>query len=93
VTVLPAALPEPEPEPEPEPAVEVEPPPAAATRLELPTLHELEGLVSAAGDAVPAHRLEEWRWYLFYLRGFASTDGTLPDSFALLVETVFGPLL
>jgi hypothetical protein len=73
------------PGPEPEPEL----PPAA---FELPTLTELERLVVDAGDASP-ERLEEWRWYLFYLRDFAAADGSLDDTFGLLVETAFGELL
>jgi hypothetical protein len=73
------------PGPEPEPEL----PPAA---FELPTLTELERLVADAGDGSP-ERLEEWRWYLFYLRDFAAADGSLDDTFGLLVETAFGELL
>ena len=80
VTVLPTPAP-----PEPEPEL----PPAA---LAVPTLTELERLVANAGDSDPA-RVEEWRWYLFYLRDFAKADGTLDDTFGLLVETAFGELL
>jgi hypothetical protein len=72
-------------EPEPEPEL----PPAAFV---LPTLTELERLVAGAADANP-DRVEEWRWYLFYLRDFAHADGTLDDTFGLLVETAFGLLL
>jgi hypothetical protein len=91
---LPQPLPRPEPElppaavataPEPEP----EPAPPAST---LPTLDELERLVSLGAELHP-DRVDEWRWYLFYLRGFASIDGTLPEPFRLLLETVFGSLL
>jgi hypothetical protein len=79
-----APLPEPQPQPEL--------PPAAATPFVLPKLTELERLVAAASGASPA-RVEEWSWYLFYLRGFAHADGTLDDTFSLLVETAFGELL
>ena len=58
----------------------------------LPTLDELEGLVAAAAHTDP-ERAEEWRWYLFYLRGFAHADGTLDDGFRLLIETAFAPLV
>jgi hypothetical protein len=84
----PVPAPPPEPEPEPEPEL----PPAAAAPFVLPTLTELERLVANAADANP-DRIEEWRWYLFYLRDFAKTDGTLDDTFGLLVETAFGALL
>jgi hypothetical protein len=88
VEVDPEPLPLPLPEPEPEL------PPAALVPgpFVLPTLTELERLVADAGDANPA-RAEEWRWYLFYLRDFAQADGTLDDTFTLLVETAFGELL
>jgi hypothetical protein len=87
VTVLPA---EPEPEPEPEPEL----PPAAvvADPMAVPTLHELERLVAAAGAEHP-ERVEEWRWYLFYLRDFARPDGSLDPTFGLLIETAFSVLL
>lgn len=84
----PTPLPLPEPLPEPEPEL----PPAALVPGELPTLTDLEQLVAAAADASP-ERVEEWRWYLFYLRDFAHTDGSLDDTFSLLVETAFGELL
>jgi hypothetical protein len=76
-------LPQPEREPEPEL------PPAAFV---LPTLTELERLVAGAAATHP-DQVEEWRWYLFYLRDFAQPDGTLDDTFSLLVETAFGDLL
>jgi hypothetical protein len=101
-TLVPTALDRPvavavktEPAPQPEQAPEPEPvriPAAVPAPGELPTLDELERLVAAAADADPL-RAEEWRWYLFYLRGFARADGTLDDGFRLLVETAFAPLL
>jgi hypothetical protein len=82
------------PEPEQEPVVDLPAPePAPAPDLpEVPTLGELERLVARRGLVHP-DRVEEWRWYLFYLRPFAGIDGRLPDSFRLLVRTVFKPLL
>jgi hypothetical protein len=82
VPVLPAPVPNPEPEL----------PPAAAVPFVLPKLTELERLVADAAAASP-ERIEEWRWYLFYLRDFAAADGTLDDTFGLLVESAFGELL
>ena len=82
----PAPIVEPVPEPEPEL------PPAATAPFVLPALSELERLVAEAKSAHP-ERVEEWRWYLFYLRDFADADGTLDDTFGLLVETAFGELL
>lgn len=83
-----APLPQPAPEPEPE----LPPAAAAPAPFVLPKLTELERLVAAAAGASPT-RVEEWRWYLFYLRDFAHADGTLDDTFSLLVETAFGELL
>jgi len=91
VEVEPTPLPVPLPAPEPEPEL----PPAAAAPFALPalpTLTELERLVADAADTSP-DRVEEWRWYLFYLRDFAAADGSLDDTFGLLVETAFGELL
>lgn len=85
----PAPAPRPLPAPAPEPDL---PPAARADRPPLPTLPELERLVSLGAELHPG-RAEEWRWYLFYLRDFASADGRLPADFGLLVETAFGPLL
>lgn len=80
--------------PAPEPAVPAPPLPALepATPPPLPTLADLERLVADAAADHPEH-VEEWRWYLFYLRDFAGADGTLDDTFRLLVETAFAPLL
>jgi hypothetical protein len=52
------------------------------------SLSELERLV-AEQHAAPAERLDEWRAYLFYLRDFASSDGTLPERFDQLIRDVF----
>lgn len=78
--------------PAPVPAAAAGPaePPSSSRRL--PTLAELDRLVGAAADA-HADRAEEWRWYATYLRDFVRPDGTLPESFGLLVDTVFGRLL
>jgi len=97
VTVLPAEpvpvpVPVPEPEPEPEPAPELPPAAVAVDPMSVPTLHELERLVAAAGAEHP-ERVEEWRWYLFYLRDFARPDGSLDPTFGLLIETAFSALL
>jgi hypothetical protein len=79
VVVAPAA----EPEPESPPLFE---------EASLPRLQDLERVVASAA-AIDPERAAECRWYLFYLRGFARTDGSLPQTFGLLVDTVFGPLL
>jgi hypothetical protein len=48
--------------------------------------------IEAAVDALPADddRVEEWRYYVVYLREYASADGALPRSFDSLVYDVFG---
>jgi hypothetical protein len=81
-----------EPDLPPAAAATPEPVPPAPPAFPMPTLDELERLVSLGAELQP-ERVEEWRWYLFYLRGFADVDGALPDAFRLLLETVFGPLL
>jgi hypothetical protein len=35
-------------------------------------------------------RIEEWRYYLIYLRSYAAMDGSLPPSLDGLVADVFG---
>jgi hypothetical protein len=89
--------PQPEPEQEPVVAAPLPPEPAPApTRLpkrsRIPSLSELERLVAREINAHP-DRADEWRWYLFYLRDFATVDGELPESFALLVRIAFAAIL
>lgn len=55
-------------------------------------LTALERLVDERGGAYP-DRAEEWSSYLYFLRDYASADGSLPASFDALVEETFGPLL
>jgi hypothetical protein len=55
-------------------------------------LEDLRVLVED-GAAVFPERTEEWRAYLFYLRDFGDSEGTLAASFDGLVWEVFGPLL
>jgi hypothetical protein len=55
-------------------------------------LETLERLVDHSGDR-HADRIDEWRYYLLYLRGHASPDGRLPASFDWLVAEVFAELL
>ncbi len=55
-------------------------------------LNRIERLVEASAGANPA-RLDEWRYYLLYLREFAEINGTLPRSFDWLVWDAFGDLL
>lgn len=77
-----------EPVPEPEPGAVPEPAVAGAHNLVA-----LERLVEEAAAAHSADRVEEWRYYLLYLRDHAAIDGSLPESFDFLVWDVFGELL
>jgi hypothetical protein len=87
------AEPEREPEPELEPApvqVEVQVAPLPPRLASLPTIDELERLVAAA-DA--SERVQQWKWTLYYLRGFSDNEGVLPPMFEPLVQMEFAPLL
>ncbi len=55
-------------------------------------LNRIERLVEAAAGEHPT-RLDEWRYYLLYLREFAEINGALPRSFDWLVWDAFGDLL
>ena len=55
-------------------------------------LDRLERWVEERGDRFPG-RVEEWRYYMVYMRGFANVDGVLPSSFDRLVWDAFGDLL
>ncbi len=55
-------------------------------------LDRIQRLVEEHADADPG-RLEEWRYYLLYLREFAEPGGALPRSFDSLVSDAFGDLL
>ena len=84
---------EPEVEPEPEPEMEREPAPAPVpANGSHYNLVELESLVARGRERFP-HRVDEWQAYVFYLRDYASADGTLPANFHPLVEDVFSELL
>ena len=85
---LPAAS-QPSPEPEPAP-VEVEVAPLPPRLKALPTIGELERLVEAAEAS---ERAQQWKWTLYYLRGFSDADGKLPPMFEPLVQLEFAPLL
>jgi capsular polysaccharide biosynthesis protein len=83
------------PQPEPEVAVPAPQPEPSSPTAERPrgwNINDLDALVSAKGDAHPAH-VEEWRAYLFFLRDHASADGELPGQFNALIEEVFAPLV
>jgi hypothetical protein len=100
--------PEPEPEPpEPAPEPEPEPPPVPAEPTPAPepveaapavpssgrwNLQDLVRLFEENSDA-STEQAEEWRTYLFFLRGHAAADGSLPAQFDGLVNDVFGDLL
>ena len=81
-----------EPEVEPEPEMEREPAPAVPANGSHYNLVELESLVARGRERFP-HRADEWQAYVFYLRDYASADGTLPANFHPLVEDVFSELL
>jgi len=75
-------------------AVTAPPPPASpggATRGRY-NLVGLEQLVGERGGAFP-ERLEEWSSYLYFLREYAASDGSLPSSFDPLVGDTFGEIL
>jgi hypothetical protein len=66
-------------------------PPSAPVAERLPlNVDELARLVDAS--SAPLELSEEWRTYLFFLRGYAALDGTLPESFESLVDEVFSDL-
>ena len=75
--------------PEPPPAQAAGP--AARGAFNLP---QLERLVAAHAAARPDdERLEEWRYYLLYLRDYSDVQGSLPARFDSLVDDVFAELL
>jgi hypothetical protein len=55
-------------------------------------LAELEGRVEAHSGLSPEQGFE-LRSYLFYLRQFADSDGSLPHSFDALIDEVFGDVM
>jgi hypothetical protein len=55
------------------------------------TLWDLDDLVAGAAEE-RRDRLEEWRWYLDYLRRRSRPDGSIPREYRLLVRLVFGDL-
>ena len=95
-------MPEPQPEPEPEP--EQEPVPAEQVAdshkvgpVEVPrpgswTIQVLERAVAERGNEFP-ESVEEWRYYVHFLRDYAGPDGELPASFDYLIEETFAALL
>ena len=55
-------------------------------------LGAIDRLVERHGDEFP-ERIEEWRYYLVYLREFVGPDEVLPAEFDALVREVFGELI
>jgi chromosome segregation ATPase len=55
-------------------------------------LDRLERWINERGDHFPG-RVEEWRYYIVYMRNFTNVDSVLPSSFDGLVWDVFGDLL
>jgi hypothetical protein len=85
----------PPPPPEPEPGRRLEPIPVlrhGAAPEGGWNLDRLERWIEERGDRFP-DRVEEWRYYIVYMRDFANVDGVLPTSFDRLVWDVFGELL
>ncbi len=85
----------PVPAPELQPAPELEPPvvePGPAAVVPALSVPALERLVAAHADEFP-ERVEEWRAYLHYLRGFSNVDGRLGSGFDWLISDVFADLL
>ncbi|MHB8643015.1 MAG: Wzz/FepE/Etk N-terminal domain-containing protein [Gaiellaceae bacterium] len=84
---VPETAPEPEPEPEAAAAAPEPEPPAAGW-----TIQALERLVAERGAEHP-DRLEEWRYYIHFLREHAGPSGALPSSFDGLILDTFAELL
>jgi capsular polysaccharide biosynthesis protein len=77
--------------PEPEKAVDVPEPlaePPVAPRTGSWNLNNLQRAVDADSEA-SVEQVEEWHTYLYFLRGHAAADGSLPRQFDGLVEDVF----
>jgi DNA repair exonuclease SbcCD ATPase subunit len=95
--VFPDLAPEPVPEPVSAPAAAVgEDTEEIAIQPPVPAdgwnLNRIERLVEEHAAANPG-RIDEWRYYLLYLREFAEINGALPRSFDWLVLDAFGDLL
>jgi hypothetical protein len=90
-TPRPAALPRPEPGPR---QVAAPPPPAAEADGAAGqwNLISLERLVDERGVDFP-DRVDEWTSYLYFLREYAQTDGTIPASFDWLIQDTFAEIV
>jgi hypothetical protein len=69
-----------------------EPEPETAQRSGGWTMQELDRAVAQHADAYP-DRVEEWRYYLHFLREHTDVDGRLPPTFDGLVAETFGEIL
>jgi capsular polysaccharide biosynthesis protein len=81
--------------PEPEEAVVVPEPleePLVAPRAGSWNLNQLQRAVDAESEA-SVEQVEEWHTYLYFLRGHAAADGSLPRQFDGLVEDVFSAVV
>jgi hypothetical protein len=81
--------------PEPEEAMVVPEPlaePLVAPRAGSWNLNHLQRAVDAESDA-SVEQVEEWHTYLYFLRGHAAADGSLPRQFDGLVEDVFSAVV
>jgi hypothetical protein len=56
------------------------------------TMQDLDRAVTQHADAYP-ERVEEWRYYLHFLREHTDVDGRLPATFDVLVDETFGDIL
>jgi hypothetical protein len=79
------------PPPPPEPSPEAVAAPPSVTRPGSWNINNLQRLVDSQTGAT-AEQTEEWTNYLFFLRGHAAADGSLPPQFDGLVEDVFGAI-
>ena len=76
--------------PTPEPVTQ--PKRAFPTRAGTWRIEDVDRLVSERGGEHP-DRIDEWRYYVQFLREYAAPDGTLPASFDYLIEETFAELL
>jgi hypothetical protein len=67
--------------------------PAPAAHAGAFNLQRLERLVEEASASYPEERIEEWRYYIVFLRDHADYDGHLPQTLDYLVADVFDELL
>jgi hypothetical protein len=69
-----------------------EPEPASVHRPGGWTMQDLDRAVTQHADTYP-ERVEEWRYYLHFLREHTDVDGRLPATFDSLVDETFGEIL